>query len=482
MKPCFGRAFSLEMDIFTETIVAHASALGRAAIAVIRISGSETFKVFHRVIQPEEIEKLRHKQAVLLNIYRFDTANKAKMFIDTCMVLPFVAPKSYTGEDLIEIYCHGGYVVPQLILDALIDAGARPASPGEFTRRAFLNEKIDLVQAESVETIVSANSRSELAFAHQHYSGQFSREVKQLRSGLIDLISLLELELDFSDEDVEFADRNEFMNRLVALKELLNRLLLSYNRSHHVRAGTSVAIVGKPNVGKSSLLNLLLKKERAIVTDIPGTTRDIIEESMEISGLKFVFMDTAGIGAWSDLVEKEGIKRSRIALEKASVVLLLIDRNDSLKKDDWEIRQLVLNRKLCLTATPILILNKCDLESVVNGNELESFRKGFKILNFSCRTGEHLDILETELAAAAMSKIGKISADEPVLINLRQKSIVARALTAIENALENFHQNLSQEFISVELRLVAQYLGELIGDVSTEDILGDIFSKFCIGK
>ncbi|MFQ5631003.1 MAG: tRNA uridine-5-carboxymethylaminomethyl(34) synthesis GTPase MnmE [bacterium] len=465
-----------------QTIVAQASATGRSGIAVLRISGKDTFKVFHKIILPDEIEKLQQRQAILLNIYRFDTEKRTKTFVDKCLVLPYVAPHSYTGEDAVDIFCHGGYVVPQLILDALIDAGARMANPGEFTQRAFLNGKLDLIQAESVEAIVSSNSQAELAFAHHHYSGQFSREIKQLRSELIDLMSLLELELDFSDEDVEFADRNEVLNRLIALKKLLSKLMNSYNRSHKVREGISGAIVGKPNVGKSSLLNLLLKKERAIVTDVPGTTRDIIEESMEISGLKFVFVDTAGIHTSSDLVEKEGIRRSRVALESASIAILLIDSNANLKKEDWELRQLVLDRKNDFKTTPVLLVNKCDLPKIVNDHELESFGKGFEKLNFSCKTGEHLDSLETVLTEAARLNIGELNTGESVLINMRQKNIITQALDAIKKSIENFQQNLSQEFISVELRHAMQYLGELIGEVSTEDILGNIFSKFCIGK
>ena len=273
----------------SDTIVAIASATGRSAIAVVRLSGKDTFRVLQKVILPADIDKLQHRKAVVLDLFK-SAESVSREFVDKCVVVTFVAPHSYTGEDLVELYCHGGYVVPQLLVDTLVAAGARVALPGEFTQRAFFNEKMDLLQAESVEAIVAASSRSELRFAHQHYSGQFSSEIRRLRAELIDLLSLLELELDFSEEDVEFADRDEIFNRLAALQELLAKLLQSYQRTHLLRDGIKVAIVGRPNVGKSSLLNLLLKKERAIVTELPGTTRDIIEESLEIAGLKLVFI------------------------------------------------------------------------------------------------------------------------------------------------------------------------------------------------
>jgi tRNA modification GTPase len=470
------------MQLDNDTIVALATPPGRSAIAIVRLSGKNTFKVFHKIIESADIEKLQHRQSVVLNLYRFDVKNGKKDFLDTSMVLPFVAPHSYSGEDLLEIYSHGGYAVPQLIIQALLEAGARMANPGEFTQRAFLNGKLDILQAESVEAIVSASSRVELAFAHQHYSGQFSREIKQLRSELIDLLSLLELELDFSDEDVEFADRNEILNRLHALKNLLRKLLISYDQTHLIREGISVAIVGRPNVGKSSLLNLLLKKERAIVTEIPGTTRDVIEESIEIEGFKFVFIDTAGIRDVSDVVEQEGIRRSRSVIENASAVLLLIDQNSNLHKEDWEIRQLVLGRENNPGFPPIVLSNKSDLPTVVNEKEFEAFCKGFKKLAFSCKTGENLSELKGALREIAMLCFGDLKAETSVLINLRQKDAVFSALRSIDHSIDNFQQNLSQEFIAAELHQALKYLGELIGEVTTEEILGNIFSKFCIGK
>lgn len=465
-----------------DTIVAQATAGGKAAIAVIRVSGSDTFRVMQKVMLPQDIEKLQHRKAVIANLYHPAKGSSQPEFLDQCIVLTFVAPHSYTGEDLVEIQCHGGFVVPHLLAEALIAAGARYAQAGEFTQRAFLNGKLDLVQAESVEAIVSASSRSELKLVHHHYSGHFSTEVKRLRSELIDLLSLLELELDFAEEDVEFADREEILSRLNSLRDLLSGLFHSYERSHLVRQGVRVAIVGKPNVGKSSLLNLLLKKERAIVTDHPGTTRDIIEEAMEIAGLKFVFIDTAGIRSTEDYVESLGIQRSQSVLANADLVLMLIDHSEQLKKEDWEIRQLVLNRKKHSVAQPILLLNKSDLPCVVHRNELDSFAKGFSFLQFSSKTAEHLDELESLLVGSVKRRGLDFQQDDYALLNVRQKNVVEKALSSVQQAVESFHRNLSQEFVSAELRVSLGLLGELIGDVSNEDILGNIFSNFCIGK
>lgn len=468
----------------TDTIVALASAPGRSAIASIRLSGKDTFKILAAVVPAKAIEKLQPRQATVVDVHSFraNGAGGDGAFIDRCVLVPFVAPHSYTGEDVAEITCHGGHLVYRLILEALTAAGARLARPGEFTYRAFLNDKMDLAQAESIESIVSATSQAALALAHHQYSGQFSRDIRELRDRLIDLLSLLELELDFAEEDVEFADRSDLHSRLAAVEELLQKLRRSYDRSHLVREGLSVAIVGKPNVGKSSLLNLLLKKERAIVTDIPGTTRDVIEEALEIGGIKFVFSDTAGIRAATDLVEQEGIRRSESALQRAAILLLLVDNSRHLQKEDWEIRQVVLREAAASKKQVLLIRNKVDLPAASPKDEMVSFARGMRSVELSCTTGANLAELEQALLAFAGNLIGDLDESETMLISVRQRDIVDKALASVREAQTHFEQNLSQEFISSELRIGLDYLGELIGEVTTEDILGNIFSNFCIGK
>ena len=468
----------------TDTIAAIASAVGRGAIAVVRLSGKEAFPIFSRLIDREAAEKLEARRAQLLRLFFPDGAldRYGLDFVDDCIVVPYVAPDSYTGEDLIEIFCHGGSLVPNLVLESLIHAGARLAKPGEFTLRAFLNGKMDLAQAESIEYIVSSRTAAELRLAHHHYSGRFSSEIRQLRSELIDLLSLLELELDFSDEDVEFASREELMQRLHSLEELLMRLVRSFERSHLVREGIYVAIVGKPNVGKSSLLNLVLKKERAIVTDIPGTTRDVIEEAVDISGYKFVLVDTAGIRDADDVVEQEGVRRSESVLEQAPLVLFLVDQHAHLQKEDWEVRQRMLQHGGLSEKKIILILNKNDLDSVLTDAEIEQIGAGFERVRMSCRTGEGLDKLEAILIRTAKELLGETEEIQAVLGSLRQKEAAQRALEALQDALRHFQEGLSQEFVAADLRVATDALGELIGVVTTEDILGNIFSHFCIGK
>lgn len=465
-----------------DTIAAISSAPGKGAIAVIRVSGKQAFPIFQKIIHEKDITKLEARRASVVAVYSDLTEKNASSLVDHCIVLPYIGPHSYTGEDVVEIFSHGGHIIPGLILEALIQAGCRMAEPGEFTRRAFLNGKIDLIQAESVDALISASSKSELRAAHQHHSGQFSREINELRSELIDLLSLLELELDFAEEDVEFADREMIQSRLQILEEILQKILASYDRLHMIREGLYVAIVGRPNVGKSSLLNLILKKERAIVTNIPGTTRDIIEESVEIHDTKFVFVDTAGIRGSSDIVEQEGMRRSRDVIGKADIILFVVDASEHLQKEDWELRQILLERRKQDAFACLVLLNKNDLPGEIGNKEFDSFIRGFESISFSCKTGDGMAQLQEYLRQVVANRFADEEDEHYYLINIRQKGIVARAYASIQRASEYFAQNLSQEFIASELRLALDYLGELIGKVTTEDILGNIFSKFCIGK
>ena len=468
----------------TDTIAALATVPGKSAIAVIRISGKDAFKVVYQLLDREDADRMQERVAQLIEIYRDrgDLSSSGREFIDACIVVPFAAPKSYTGEHVIEIYSHGGTIVPNSILEAVLAAGARMAEPGEFTRRAFLNNKLDLAQAESIDAITSASTKAELRLAHHQYSGQFSREVQRLRSELVDLLSLLELELDFADEDVEFAGRDDLRTRLHAVEEFLQSMVHSYERTHLVRQGVYVGIVGRPNVGKSSLLNLLLKKERAIVTDVPGTTRDILEEAIDIRGHKFVFFDTAGIRQSDDTVEREGIRRSEAVLAEARIVLLLVDQSEHLQKEDWEIRQQLLQLSKDSAGRVILIVNKTDLQNKLSAKEFASFAGDMPQLRLSCTSGQGLAELEDALLSSIGDVFAEVNPSQAVLLNLRQKDAAQRALKMIVEAKSVFESGLSQEFISVHIRSVVQALEELIGMVSTEDILGNIFANFCIGK
>ncbi|RMD95365.1 MAG: tRNA uridine-5-carboxymethylaminomethyl(34) synthesis GTPase MnmE [Calditrichaeota bacterium] len=467
-----------------ETIAAIATPPGRSAIAVIRLSAQDAFKIFSQLLHEKDNNALEAQKANLVKLYRVDASETGlpRKFLDQCIVVPYIAPHSYTGENLIEIFSHGGTLVPQLILEELFRAGARLAEPGEFTLRAFLNNKMDLAQAESIELIVSSSTEKELELAHHQYSGQFSQEIQDLRSSLVDLLSLLELELDFSDEDVEFASRSELITRLDALENMLTAMVASYQRSHILREGIYVAIVGSPNVGKSSLLNLLVRKERAIVTDIPGTTRDVIEEAIDISGYKFIFVDTAGFRFTEGVVEQEGIRRSESVLRSAPVVVFMVDQSRHLQKEDWEVRQKILQWCREEDKHKILVVNKSDLPAVISDKEIESIGAGFEIIRLSCKNGQGLSEFEQHFERLAQDIAGRSPDTRSMIVNLRQKNAAERALAAVREGKEHFSGGYSQEFIAADLRIALDALGELIGEVTTEEILGNIFSHFCIGK
>ncbi len=460
------------------TIAALATRSGRSALAVIRVSGLRAFQVIRRLLNADDADRLEDRRASLVSLYSF--GEETRRLLDECIVVPYAAPETFTGEDIVEIFTHGGRLIPSLVLQSLVQAGADLAKPGEFTQRAFLNGKIDLAKAEAIDSLSHADTTAELDLIHHHYSGQFSAEIKKIRSEITDLLSLLELELDFAEEDVEFADREELRSRLDFLESLLHKLSHSYQRAHLIREGIRVAIIGKPNVGKSSLLNLLLKRERSIVTDIPGTTRDVIEEAIEIRGQKYVFIDTAGIRDADDIVEKEGVLRSQSALENADVVLMVIDSSRPLDREDWEIRQRVFQQKISDQGI-IIVSNKTDLEVQAGVEELRSFCADKITLELSCVTGDGLDALEKSLSAVTQDLFTSDS-DDFMVLNLRQKDAVERAQSAVVSAKQHFDEGLSQEFIATDIRHAIDALSELIGEITTEDVLGQIFSNFCIGK
>ncbi|KAA3619823.1 MAG: tRNA uridine-5-carboxymethylaminomethyl(34) synthesis GTPase MnmE [Calditrichaeota bacterium] len=461
----------------SDSIVALATPPGIGAIAIVRLSGKDCFQLFSKIstVQPK---KLKHKSLLLIKLYQRTNNN----LIDECVVISYHAPNSYTGENLIEICAHGSQLIPQLIIQALIENGARLARPGEFTERAFLNGKIDLVQAESVDALIRAATQSELSLVQNQYSGAFSDSIKKVRDLLIELLSLLELELDFSDEDVEFASRDQLTELLDRTEKTLDILSQSYKRSHIIRGGFDVVITGKPNVGKSSLLNLILKKERAIVTDIAGTTRDILTEQVDIAGYKFNFSDTAGIHRTTDPVEIEGIKRSSSAAQNAELILMMIDGSQKLTKDDWNLREQLVTFSKNEQIKVIILVNKIDILDMSNDAEIQKFLQDVEYLTLSCLTGIGFRKLESVLIEKVKISTRKAIQFAGAIMNDRQKNIITNAHGAINNANRNFQKGLTQEFISSDIRHAVHYLSELTGDITTDEILSNIFSKFCIGK
>lgn len=447
-----------------DTIVALATPAGVGAISIIRVSGPKAFKAADKFF----FGKNKIENAASHTLHYGDLKSSDGEHIDDVLISVFRAPSSYTGEDSVEISTHGNPLITQKIIELLISIDdVRVAEPGEFTKRAFLNSKIDLAEAEAVADII--NSRTEASFrgARNQLDGLLSRKVNDLRTQLINSSSFIELELDFAEEDIEFVNQDELLKRIDSIIIEIDTLLESYEFGRVIRDGVNVAIVGKPNVGKSSLLNYILKESRAIVSEIPGTTRDVIREEVSIDGILFRLFDTAGIRVSEDTIEKEGILRSQETVRNADVVVFLEDVKQG------ESKELFVDLLNFTNPDKIIkVLNKIDLESE---SIISSDAK------ISAKTGEGIDSLFTRLKDKA---VGTSSYTEKTAIvtNLRHHNCLKKSRENLINARESILKKMSGEFISVDLRNAEMNLAEIIGEVTSDDILNNIFMKFCIGK
>jgi tRNA modification GTPase len=446
-----------------DTIAALSSAPGTGAVALLRISGPKALEVAGRVAPSLPVEPLPRRAHVAPLI---DLDGQ----VDEGLITWFKAPHSYTGEDLVEIGVHGSPYIQQRVLQALLDAGARPALPGEFTQRAFLNRKMDLSQAEAVADLIASQSAAQHRLALQQLRGGFGARIEELRQQLIDFAALIELELDFSEEDVQFAQRIELVALLERLIDLCGELIDSFRYGNAVRQGIPVAIVGAPNSGKSTLLNALLKEERAIVSDIPGTTRDTVEEPLTIGGVLFRIIDTAGIRRTEDSVEKLGIERSYRKAGEAGIVILLGD-GAILSEGALLTEAGMLRRRVGEGPVILPVLNKCDMPGSLRASG---------ILSISARTGKGLDTLQRTLLSeveAMRSGPGDI-----VVTNARHVDALRKAKAALEDARKAIDLGISGELLAIDLRRAQHHLGEITGRITTDDLLGSIFGRFCIGK
>ncbi len=459
-----------------ETIVALATPPGKGSIAALRISGPHAFAYVDGLLtRDRSLENLQSNYVALTWLH---APNGEKL--DQVTLVRYQAPRSYTGEDVVEIFCHGGRLIPNLIIEQLCALGCRLAQPGEFTQRALLNGKLDLIQAEAVADLIDAESPAYLHGALAHLEGAFSRQLADLREKLVHACAMLELGLDFSEEDVEFADRAELRNELLQLDKMIANLLNGFARGQALKEGWRIAIIGKPNVGKSSLMNALLKYDRVIVSDIPGTTRDTIDERIFINGLLFRLIDTAGIRQHAGEIEKIGIERSRAAAQNADVILFVTDDSKDGEEADHVLAQECFDLKNKNGRVALIqIRNKSDLPLAAKPFLFD--KETARVIRVSAITGEGLDALETTIAATVMP-LSNLSSAEVQHINSRQKLCLEKARAALASALSSLEKNLSAEFIVVDLREVIHQLGVLIGEVTSEDVLGEIFSKFCIGK
>jgi tRNA modification GTPase len=465
------------------TICAIATPPGSGAISILRLSGKKAYDIASRIVSfPSGRKKLSDLPANSIHYARIVSGEE---IIDEVLVSLFRAPHSYTGEDLVEISCHGAIYIQQKILELLVTAGARLAEPGEFTLRAFLNGKMDLSQAEAVADLIASSSAASHRVALNQMRGGFSSELAKLRDQLLNFISLIELELDFSEEDVEFADRKDLQELVSKISGLIHKLSRSFELGNVIKNGVPVAITGKTNVGKSTLLNALLHDERAIVSEIAGTTRDVIEDVMIMDGLAFRFIDTAGLRKTTDTIETIGIEKTFEKIGQAYIVLYVIDATESIREIDRLIGKIKKRlegdkRKLVILLNKIDFLSEKQLAALSDRKKFRNLVEDDHVLNISASYGDNIDTLASLLLDLVRGD--QKGQDDVVVTNARHFEALIHAGQAIDRVAEGLRTGLSSDLLAQDIRQVLHYLGEITGEVTTDEILGNIFSKFCIGK
>jgi len=458
-----------------DTICAIATAQG-GAIGIVRVSGAEALSITDKIFHPTEKNPLPLTERKAYTVNFGQIKNEKGEIVDEVLVSLFRAPHSYTGENSVEISCHGSAYILQQVMQLLINNGCRTAGPGEFTQRAFLNGKMDLSQAEAVADLIASTSEATHRLAMNQMRGGFSKELAVLRNKLLHLTSLMELELDFSDhEELEFADRSELQALAAQIHQVIERLVQSFSIGNAIKNGIPVAIIGETNVGKSTLLNALLNEDKAIVSDIHGTTRDVIEDTMIINGVTFRFIDTAGIRQTNDTIENLGIKRSFKALEQAEIVILMYDlqRHENFKTFFQEVEPYLKNKQV------IFAQNKCDLVDNIPSNS-EFDKNNYHTIAISARQKINIDKLQKLLTE--VTHIPSISTNDVIVTNLRHYEALTHALDAITRVEQGLISSLPSDLISQDLRECIFHLNDIIGEVTTDEVLGNIFEHFCIGK
>lgn len=450
-----------------DTIVALATPPGIGAIAVVRLSGKGAVSITNRVFRGKDLEKVES------HTIHFGTIRDKEKILDEVLVSVFREPKSYTRENVIEISCHGSHYIVRQIIQLLIQHGARFAEPGEFTKRAFMNGKFDLAQAEAVADLISSDSEAAHMAAMNQMRGGFSEAIRRLREELIHFASMIELELDFVEEDVEFASREDLKKLVNDLLKVIVDLLDSFNLGNVIKHGVPTVIAGKPNSGKSTLLNALLNEEKAIVSEIAGTTRDFIEDEIHIEGVTFRFIDTAGIREARDKIEQIGVERTRKKMKEASLIIYMFDLTE---ENSVDINQEV-NKLENLGIPFIKVANKTDEAPPAL---LEELKKAGNFIFISAKNREGLDPLKEKVIEKV--NIEGFKTGDTIVTNLRHYESLYNARKALEDVLQGIDSGVTGDFLAMDIRQALHYLGEITGEITTDDLLGNIFSKFCIGK
>ncbi len=453
----------------TDTIVALATPAGTGAIGIIRLSGPEAISIASSVFKGKDLSK----QAS--HTLHFGKITNGKVVIDEVLASIFVAPHSYTKENSVEFSCHGSAYIIAQIIKLLISKGARMAKAGEFTMRAFLNGQLDLSQAEAVADLIASQNAASHQIAMNQMRGGFSSELQALRTELINFASLVELELDFSEEDVELANRAQMKNLILQILKVITRLINSFELGNVIKNGIPVVIAGKPNVGKSTLLNALLNEERAIVSEIAGTTRDTIEDEMSIQGLRFRFIDTAGIRETDDVIEAKGVARSMEKINSSAVILYVYDASQTSLS---ELQTIILEFKPILeknNSTLFLVENKSD-----KNTETPYQIEGLRHIQISALLKTGMQKIENELVK--LVDIAALESGQSIVSNLRHAEALQNAATALEKVLNGIDNSITSDFLAMDIKQALCHLGEITGSISTDDLLDNIFSKFCIGK
>lgn len=455
-----------------DTIAAIATAPGEGGIGIIRISGSNSLQVAEKIfksVSGKKISEYNTRSLIYGNI--FDGEKR----IDEVLVAYMKGPRSYTGEDVIEINCHGGFISVKKILELILTKDVRLAEAGEFTKRAFLNGRIDLSQAEAVIDVIKSKTDKAQEVAQNQLEGSLANKIKSLRAKVTEVLAQLEVSIDFSDEDVEDVTYKEIEEKSLELRDEIKKLYDSAESGKILRDGLKTVIIGKPNVGKSSLLNSILGENRAIVTEIPGTTRDVIEEFVNIKGIPLKIVDTAGIRETEDIVEKIGVQKSKESIDSADLVILVLDSSKQLTDEDLEILESSQNKKT------IVLLNKMDLEQIIDETEIEKFVGKENIIKISALKNEGIEQIHDKIESMVFTGDVK-SSSSLVITNSRHKDALFKAYNSINDAIIGIEQRLPYDFIEVDFKNIWDYLGYINGDTVQEDLLDTIFSNFCIGK